>query len=380
VGVRIWKTSLFLENFNSKIKFIGKMSNNNNGRNGNGLRTRTRVLPVVRTTEVLSQAPQFKTVGSRTTVINHEEIATVSGTSSFGVTDFHINPGLPIFRWLSAFANRFDLYCWKKLQFVYIPAEAVTTTAGSVHMAWDYDPDDAAPADLAEMSSFETIKTSRFYETSRLNINVNLMKAGVQMKRVRAGPVGGDLVLYDGGNLLFATISGSALGPIGQLWVWYEIELVSPSLPLKGGNHSPHSHSVFTENFDHSYQTGIPLAIRTQTTILDGLHIAHPQSTGNYEMDPGVYDITGDVTFSSSMAGGLTADYELHIDGAPVNPIQVVQYRANSLPTDLHEISFSFCALVEKAGTIVSVIQTLVGNGDLKTIANAVRLFFTAIA
>jgi hypothetical protein len=139
-----------------------------------------------------------------------------------------VNPGLSSFTWLSQRALGWEKYKFLRLEFVYIPSTAVTSTPGSVYLGLDYDPTDAAPGSLGAMSSYESFEPQRVFLSKSILAKRNRMFDGVQYKRIRCGPVAGDLELFDGCSLIIATDNCSSAAAIGDVWVNYEIELVSP--------------------------------------------------------------------------------------------------------------------------------------------------------
>lgn len=187
-----------------------------------------RSVPAARTYHVESRPARINTGLRSTTIANHELIATVEGSEDFTATRYAVNPGLLVYTWLSTQAAGWEKYRFKKLSFVYVPAQAVVTTPGSVYLAADYDPTTGPPTSLQGLSTYETQSNARVFESCSLNIPPKRMFDGVQHKRIRCGNVAGDLQLYDGCSFIFSTVSCNAQFPIGQLWVHYEVEFFSP--------------------------------------------------------------------------------------------------------------------------------------------------------
>jgi len=184
--------------------------------------------PSARQVHVRSRTPIIRTNTNSTIIDGHEQIATVSGSVSFVTTKYQVNPGLGFYTWLSSRATGWEKYKLRKFEIMYVPAEANTTTPGSVYLAADYDPNDPPPSTLQALSTYETQQNGRVYNAMTLSLSPKRMFDGVQTKYVREGPVASDLSLYDAASFTFASISCANSNPIGQLWVRYVVELISP--------------------------------------------------------------------------------------------------------------------------------------------------------
>lgn len=192
--------------------------------------------PVSITRRIGSQAPKLSTSQSGTRCQNREVIADVTGSEAFKSTRIYINPGLSNIPWLSNVARRFTKYKFRDLRFEFVPSRAVTTTPGRMYLAAELNPNDAAPQNVAHMTSYRYMESGPVYGSLTLKPPVSAMFDGVQHKKVRCGPVGSDLSLYDGMALTFAThdVTGFTDETIGQLYIHYDVELFSPQLQNDG--------------------------------------------------------------------------------------------------------------------------------------------------
>lgn len=172
--------------------------------------------------------------GSNIIVRHTEYIGDVSAQASvFSVTPYSVNPGLNVtFPWLSNIANNYESYKFHKLHFVYKPI-CSTTTPGKVILAMDYDAADVTPTSKVVINSFEsTTSCSPWDEITHISMQSNLLKFGVQRYVRSAGvPANTDVKTYDVGKFYVATSNTpSTPTTLGELYVSYEVELITPQL------------------------------------------------------------------------------------------------------------------------------------------------------
>lgn len=282
-----------------------------------------RSVPAARTYHVESRPARIRSGLKSTVISNHELIASVNGSHEFASTRYSVNPGLLMYTWLSTQAAGWEKYKFKKLNFVYVPAEAVVTTPGSVYLAAEYDPNTAAPSSLQGLSTYETQSNARVFESCSLNIPPHRMFDGVQHKRIRCGNVAGDLQLYDACNFVFSTISCDQAAAIGQIWVHYEVEFFSPQT-------EPTTIVPPNYTFVNQVQTisgSLPVGV-TYTTIhyqlnpvLSGLGLTRDETVPDPEFDVyrlpcGSYRLDGNVAIGCvNGTGGASYAFGLFING-----------------------------------------------------------------
>lgn len=332
-------------------------ANRRNSGKQSGLQLDVRSAPAARNFRVVPRQPTTRSMGKNTIIEGHEEIATVFGSTAYAATRYRVNPGLPIFTRLSEIAKTFEKWRARKLQFVYVPVESVTTTPGAVYLCADYDPVDPAPASLAALSTYETQDSSRVYDALKLSVSPGRMFDGVQHKKVRCGPVGGDLQLYDGASVSIATLGCTNADPIGQLWIYYEIELISPqtgpSTPL------PQALTVYNLGSDQSLTSGSPEAVAWDEAIVDGLELT--PVAGVFTMPCGAFLIQGEVGVSATSAGTLQITLFGKKNSASGSPWQYVESTSAITANGVHTVSFTF--YVSSDGTDTFQTEITVGGG-----------------
>lgn len=190
--------------------------------------------PVIQSRIVKTGVPRISSSDSasdgRVRIRHREFLGDVSGSVGFSVSGYPINPGIvTTFPWLSAIANRFESYLFRRLSFEYETA-AASTTVGTVMLAVDYDAADTPPINKVEIMSYHNaVRCGVWQEASYGSDQFDLKKFGVQ-RYVRGGPLSPnlDIKTYDVGNLFLATKGESDDSVIGELYVSYDVELMTP--------------------------------------------------------------------------------------------------------------------------------------------------------
>jgi len=165
-------------------------------------------------------------------VIRHREYITdILGSVAFASNSFSVNPGLPgTFPWLSRIAQNYESYLFRRLCFDF-ETEAPTSATGTVLLALDYDASDPAPENKTQAMSYRSaVRSPPWSDSSLLSLKEDLSKR--QSFFVRSGGLSAnqDIKLYDVGNL-FVCLQGEAnANTVGELYVEYEIQLITPQM------------------------------------------------------------------------------------------------------------------------------------------------------
>jgi hypothetical protein len=229
----------------------------------------------------------------------------------------------------------------------------VTTTPGGIWLAADYDPNDSAPSSLASLSAYETLDDVQVHRALSLTLSVQRMFDGVQHKKIRCGPVGGDLQLYDGCSLIVATTDCSNSDPIGKLYLEYEIDLISPqvepSLPI------PPSVLLVTLSGDQTVGA-LETTINFDTPIVEGFDLV--ESSGAITLPCGQFKFSGTVYTSTSAGTDTQLQIIPRLDGALFSPLLWWKQEAvGSLHTML---TCPFMGYVRSDGSNVLTINVII--------------------
>jgi hypothetical protein len=176
----------------------------------------------------------------RIRVRHREYVQDIVGSVVFANQQVNINPGLnTLFPWLSALAGLFESYQMNALKFQY-RTESPSTQAGKALLTVDWDVLDPSPTSKTQMLQERTKADGPAWENFDLICDLSdLLKFGVQ-RFVRSGlnPAGSDLKTYDIGMLNIASQGCTGAPTIGELWVEYDVELMTPNTtPLPVSSH-----------------------------------------------------------------------------------------------------------------------------------------------
>lgn len=167
----------------------------------------------------------------RVRVRHREYIQDLNGSVAFANTQLGINPGLSAtFPWLSQMAQLFESYKFNSLRFQY-RTQAPTSVTGKVLLAVDYDAADAAPASKAVLLQERTKADDVAWQNFDVVCDrADLHKFGIQRYiRSQALAANLDIKTYDIGNLNVATQGQAGATAIGEVWVEYDVELITPN-------------------------------------------------------------------------------------------------------------------------------------------------------
>lgn len=180
-----------------------------------------------------SQAPQLSGTGSRggdlrVRIRHREYIAEATGSAAYAATAYSVNPGVgTTFPWLSQMAGLFESYLFNSLKFQY-RTEAATSAAGKALLSVDWDAADATPTSKILQLQERTKADDAVWQNFDLPCDVaDLRKNGQRYIRTGSLAANLDIKTYDVGTFVFGT-QGST-GAIGELWVEYDVELITPN-------------------------------------------------------------------------------------------------------------------------------------------------------
>lgn len=199
------------------------------GRGANLAQTKA---PVAKSRNVRTNAPAYLNAPGGSVRVRHREFLwDIVGSVEFAWDEFAINPGVPeTFPWLSAIAARFESYKFHSLRFCYEPAVS-TTTPGTVILAVDYDASDIGPETKTVALSYRgAVRAAPWDECAFIAQQDDLHKAKSNYVRSGLAPSGTDIKMYDVGNLYVATQGQAAATAVGELYVEYDVELMTPQL------------------------------------------------------------------------------------------------------------------------------------------------------
>lgn len=197
--------------------------------------------PVAQARRVTTSKPKIQGRANNGDIrVQHREyISDVAGSVAFASTEFLLNAGSLIsFPWLSSIARQYESYSFRSLKFCY-ESQAPTTATGTVLLVLDYDAADAAPLSKVEAMSYRnSVRSAPWQESSHRSSPEDLHKMKsyyVRDTTILAANL--DVKTYDIGNLFVCTQGQANTNAIGELYVEYDVDLMTPQLvkPLVPG-------------------------------------------------------------------------------------------------------------------------------------------------
>ncbi len=139
-----------------------------------------------------------------------------------------INPGLGgMFPWLSVLSYGFESYRIHRMRFIYRPLRSASEP-GSVYMMIDYDPsDNNLGINKSQFMAADGAQSGPLW--SGCYVDFYPQNQPFTKKFLRQGTVS-NLNTYDAGQLLVAIDGAGTTNPLGDLYVEYDIELITPQL------------------------------------------------------------------------------------------------------------------------------------------------------
>jgi hypothetical protein len=168
--------------------------------------------------------------------LRHTEFVSELVVDSLGsiALNYALNPGLSsTFQWLSQIAPSFESYRFRHVKFR-ITSMYGTSSNGTIAAAIDYDPDDPAPASLAELMLYSGAQRMPVWSELEVHAtSAQLNKLGPQ-KFVRTGAEAAlhENKLYDSGRLFIIGRAPVDVSGGFTLEVEYDVELKTPASRL----------------------------------------------------------------------------------------------------------------------------------------------------
>jgi len=191
--------------------------------------------PVARTRIVTALDPKMDMVPSRgdgrVRITHREYIGDVVGSVNYACSTYEVNPGLyNNFPWLSSLANNYESYIFRKLTYEF-ETTCATTATGAVMLAVDFDAGDTVPTSKQTILGFHNSVRSSTWAPCQMKCSVpDLTKTGQKFTRKASLAPNLDIKSYDVGNLYVATQGMAGATIVGELYVSYVVDLITPQL------------------------------------------------------------------------------------------------------------------------------------------------------
>ncbi len=164
-------------------------------------------------------------------IVFREFVQDIAGSVAFSANSFPVQPGIPtLFAWLATQALSYQEYRFRKLRFVY-ETEKSSATSGKVMFAFLPDASDSVPTSKQDMLENQLKLTAPVWDPQCvMDVGPDKLRALSEVKYIRFGNLAAnlDIKTYDVGQLIVATQGCADTSAIGELYVEYEVELMTP--------------------------------------------------------------------------------------------------------------------------------------------------------
>lgn len=185
--------------------------------------------PVAVSTVTATREPRI-TADGRKCAIRHREYVTdiVSSLGSAGAYSANVTPtNGSLFRWLAGVADKYEKFEFKSLTFMYVP-KCSSTSAGTVSLALDYDPDDAAASDKPTFLAMAGATSGNVWNRMQLAVNRVRLGSGERFTAGLADPPPKKTTSIGSFQVWVDATALPAYTPLGEIWVEYEVVLSIP--------------------------------------------------------------------------------------------------------------------------------------------------------
>lgn len=245
--------------------------------------------PVAFGMNVRMSKPVFQQEAREVVRVRHrEQLRGIAGSAGFTLTSFAINPGLSsMFPWLAQIAQNFESYVFRRLDFEF-ETESPTTAKGAIYMAVDFDAGDDVAINRQQLMSYANAQRSPVWDRFKIvSSKGDLKKFGVQ-RYIRGGVLAAnqDIKTYDVGQLEVATDGCADTSEIGEIYVSYDVDLITPQVNVQ---------SALNNSVNISTAAASRAAPFTGTqTVTGGLPVVASGSTVTFQL-PGKYWVDSDI-------------------------------------------------------------------------------------
>lgn len=271
-----------------------------------------------------------------------------------------------MFTWLSQQAHGWEKYKFINLELIYVPSNAVTTTPGSLFLAADYDAEDPVPDSLQRLSTFETQASGKVYDSIRLKPPNRRLNDVPGHKFIRDTPVAANLSLYDPCSIILATVDCESADPLGQLWVNYEVELVSPQSqirePIAGG-------LAILGGAASSLVSTVSEPLHFTSFVSDSLGVEPVTGTWSYILPKGIYEVVANVNmFTTNAIQSMVGMVSVAIDDVVEAASSTMASWTSGVASSAYTMMVRY--IVTTTGTqALTLVAMLTGAGTLSAVA-----------
>jgi len=326
-------------NKKTKTKLDRKNQSKQKQQQSNGKRKQSLVrIPVAYEVSQMPKrrTPQISNIADGCLRIKHKEYVTElnsSATAFAVVQSFAVNPAnANLFPWLSALASRFESYRFKSLRLIY-QSESSTLSTGYMGIAFDSNTDDPPPTNKPQACAYKSVKRDNLWKAFTLVVSSEELNKRKSYYNDTQGTAIGTAKqdLYYTGNLF--AFSGTAAGNtvVGELWVEYDVEFMTPEIQLP----STLGSAISTSPLSLTDQSGDPIAnlignnLSPQTALQNVLAYAPNAGVGGVGALTALRAFQGIINIASTgshLNNNVMSPDTWHVNGALPSPSKVMPF------------------------------------------------------
>lgn len=328
----------------------------------------------------------LSSVGDETNSIvisNAEYLGDIIPSSSqfLSLYNLAINPGLAsTFPWLSQLAQFYEEYSFEQLSFTFksMTNEGATSASGSVIMATQYNPTNAAFTTKQQMENYDYAHSCKVTQNMAHGVECDPSKTGQNaVEYIRTGTLASnqDIKTYDLGIFQLAVNGTTASGNVGELWVNYKVKLSKTKMVTPGTvsrNINAFAEWSLVPVAANLLATPVKVADNTATQTISG-SVSTPDSNTGFVVGTNTLTFPNTITsgkylvslsavmstaattaVSVAVSGGVLTAKAVHTGGETVNASVQYQLDVNTNSSSPVVLTFSGGAsLVSSSGRLI---------------------------
>jgi hypothetical protein len=274
--------------------------------------------------------------GAQTSAVHtrRELVGVVNGNTTFGVTEYRINPGnAGLFPWLSNIAENYEKYLIRRMHVQFVQTGsgfAAANVSGRLVLGCDYDVMSPPVASDAEAENKDPNVPVTPFENAELILDAQLLNPDPKFVRGVNYPPGSDPKTYDGGKIFVAVSGTPNANQIGLLYIVYDVLLITPQQP-QVASFIPNYHIA---GMDPTAGVVYPTGANTPLTMVRSI----TDATGSL-----TFTVGGGPAYSFSLAPGIWVIHGYLIVSNNTNQLQSLRvqlWKNGALFRDISRNSF----------------------------------------
>jgi len=286
------------------------------------MRIATHIAPAARSHTVSLAPPQYKSDSKGMSYKRTESLGVINIATANQESGFHlrVQPGLKNYPELAIAAKQYDFYTIERWVLRWVPSVA-NDYEGKLAIGYDPDTSDSTVPTISSIAVMQRKKLGAIRLVHQLDIGKHTRR-----KRIRCGPVPGELQSYDNGTIWVRYSSPTAPKDVGEFFLDYHVRFSNPTPAIT----KPTPNQYFGAEFQAG-QNILPASDVAPVTVfyepeyntMDASSVitTPPTSVLSTDLDCGFYEVDGVMNLNYDNSAGATNDnmfIEIFIAGSRV--------------------------------------------------------------